>query len=308
MGFRTRYRRKAPSSPEIQGLFFDKAHSAQTFFNPLQQKGVGITSPLENRSNSTATSVVQRQEGASPKPEEEKPMQKQAKEEEKPMQKQAKEEEQPMQKQAKEEEQPMQKQAKEEEQPMQKQTKEEEAPVQRQAKEEEKPIQKQAKEEEAPVQKQAKEEEKPVQKQVKEEEKPVQKQDDSTEKKPLQSRMTTHPSHSEGEQEQITGLPDRLKTGIEALSGIAMDDVKVHYNSPKPDQMKALAYTQGTNIYLAPGQERHLPHEAWHVVQQKKGRVEPTLQTKGVGVNDNPGLEREATVMGQKATDHSSLA
>ena len=87
-----------------------------------------------------------------------------------------------------------------------------------------------------------------------------------------------------------------------------MDDVKVHYNSSKPAQMKALAYTQGTDIYLAPGQEKHLPHEAWHVVQQKKGRVEPTLQTKGVGVNDNPSLEQEATVMGQKANDHSSLA
>ena len=112
--------------------------------------------------------------------------------------------------------------------------------------------------------------------------------------------MTTHPSHSEGEQEQITGLPARLKAAIEALSGIAMDDVKVHYNSSKPAQMRALAYTQGSDIYLAPGQEKHLPHEAWHVVQQKKGRVEPTLQTKGVGVNDDPGLEREATVMGQK--------
>jgi len=285
MAFRTR-RRKAPSSPEAQGLFFDKAHVTPEFFDPSRQTGNGITSPLENRSNSTATSVVQRQEEASPKPEEEKPVQKQAKEEEAPVQKQAKEEEKPVQKQSKEEE----------------------APVQKQAKEEEKPVQKQSKEEEAPVQKQAKEEEKPVQKQSKEEEAPVQKQDDSAEKKSPKSRMPTHPSHSEGEQEQTTGLPDRLKTGIEALSGIAMDDVKVHYNSSSPAQMRALAYTQGTDIYLAPGQERHLPHEAWHVVQQKKGRVEPTMQTKGVGVNDNPGLEQEATVMGQKANAHSSLA
>ncbi|MBD1848306.1 DUF4157 domain-containing protein [Cyanobacteria bacterium FACHB-63] len=162
-------------------------------------------------------------------------------------------------------------------------------------------------EQEQPVQKQMKEEEKAVQKQTKEEE-PVQKQDDSTGKKPLQSRVTIHPGYADEEQEQAMGLPDRLKAGIEALSGIAMDDVKVHYNSPKPAQMKALAYTQGTNIYLAPGQEKHLPHEAWHVVQQEKGRVEPTMQTKGIGVNDNPGLEREATVMGQKASDHSSLA
>ena len=34
-----------------------------------------------------------------------------------------------------------------------------------------------------------------------------------------------------------------------------MDDVKVHYNSPKPKQLQAHAYTQGTNIYLASGTE-----------------------------------------------------
>ncbi|CAK0777069.1 hypothetical protein CCP3SC1_890002 [Gammaproteobacteria bacterium] len=28
-----------------------------------------------------------------------------------------------------------------------------------------------------------------------------------------------------------TGLPDDLKSGVEALSGISMDDVQVHYNS-----------------------------------------------------------------------------
>jgi len=27
-----------------------------------------------------------------------------------------------------------------------------------------------------------------------------------------------------------TGLPDVLKTGVEALSGLSMDDVRVHYN------------------------------------------------------------------------------
>lgn len=31
-----------------------------------------------------------------------------------------------------------------------------------------------------------------------------------------------------------TGLPDNLKTGIENLSGMSLDDVKVHYNSDKP--------------------------------------------------------------------------
>ncbi|MDP3468476.1 MAG: DUF4157 domain-containing protein, partial [Daejeonella sp.] len=98
------------------------------------------------------------------------------------------------------------------------------------------------------------------------------------------------------------GLPDNLKSGIESLSGYSMDDVKVHYNSAKPAQLQAHAYAQGTDIHIAPGQEKHLPHEAWHVAQQKQGRVKPTLQMKaGVLVNDDEGLETEADVMGAKA-------
>jgi hypothetical protein len=98
-----------------------------------------------------------------------------------------------------------------------------------------------------------------------------------------------------------TGLPDRLKAGVEHLSGFAMDDVRVHYNSRRPAALQALAYTQGTDIHVGPGHERHLPHEAWHVVQQKQGRVKPTLQTKGVWINDHAGLETEADAMGTKA-------
>src|SRR5438552_3204311 len=104
-----------------------------------------------------------------------------------------------------------------------------------------------------------------------------------------------------------TGLPDRLKAGVEQLSGLALDDVRVHFNSSKPSAVQAHAYAQGTDIHVAPGQERHLPHEAWHVVQQKQGRVKPTLQMKGVAINDDAGLEREADVMGARSqTDVSS--
>jgi hypothetical protein len=99
-----------------------------------------------------------------------------------------------------------------------------------------------------------------------------------------------------------TGLPDNLKSGIENLSGYSMDDVKVHYNSDKPAQLQAHAYAQGKDIHIGSGQEKNLPHEAWHVVQQKQGRVKPTLQMKaGVPVNDDANLEREADVMGAKA-------
>ncbi len=105
--------------------------------------------------------------------------------------------------------------------------------------------------------------------------------------------------------ENRTGLPDDLKAGIEHRSGLSLDDVRVQYNSPKPAQLHALAYTQGSEIHVAPGQERHLPHEAWHVVQQKQGRVKATAQLKGVNINDDQGLEHEASVMGVQALQRS---
>ena len=106
----------------------------------------------------------------------------------------------------------------------------------------------------------------------------------------------------EEQKENRTGLPDILKAGIENLSGMSLDDVKVHYSSPKPAELSALAYTLDNNIHIGPGQERHLAHEAWHVVQQKQGRVLPTIQMKqGVPVNDDKRLEHEADSMGLKA-------
>ncbi|MBP5439436.1 MAG: DUF4157 domain-containing protein [Fibrobacter sp.] len=98
-----------------------------------------------------------------------------------------------------------------------------------------------------------------------------------------------------------TGMPDNLKAGIESLSGFSMDNVRVHYNSSKPATVQALAYTQGTDIHVAPGQEKCLPHEAWHVAQQMAGRVSPTTNINGMPVNDNAALEHEADVMGEKA-------
>jgi hypothetical protein len=104
-----------------------------------------------------------------------------------------------------------------------------------------------------------------------------------------------------------TGLPDRLKSGVESLSGLSLDGVQMHTNSSKPAQLQALAYAQGSDIHLGPGQERHLPHEAWHIVQQKQGRVQPTIQIKaGVPANDGEGLEHEADAMGVMATRNAS--
>ena len=103
-----------------------------------------------------------------------------------------------------------------------------------------------------------------------------------------------------------SGLPSNLKSGIESLSGMSMDHVKVHYNSSKPAALQAHAYAETSQIDLGRGQEKHLPHEAWHVVQQAQGRVKPTMQLRNkVNINDDQGLEREADVMGAKALNTS---
>lgn len=98
-----------------------------------------------------------------------------------------------------------------------------------------------------------------------------------------------------------TGMPSQLKEGLEGLSGMDLSDVRVHYNSDKPAGLNALAYAQGNEIHVGPGQEEHLPHEGWHVVQQRQGRVQPSMNVNGVPVNDNEALERESDIMGQRA-------
>jgi hypothetical protein len=122
----------------------------------------------------------------------------------------------------------------------------------------------------------------------------------------LQGEFSAEPPAQLSESAEVklnnTGLPDNLRAGVESLSGLSMDNVKVHYNSSQPAQLNAHAYAQGADIHVGPGQEQHIPHEAWHVVQQAQGRVKPTLQMKdGVGVNDDQGLEVEADLMGGRA-------
>ena len=106
--------------------------------------------------------------------------------------------------------------------------------------------------------------------------------------------------------ENNTGLPDNLKSGMENLSGMSLDHVKVHRNSDKPAAVQAYAYAQGSDIHLASGQEKHLPHELGHVVQQAEGRVRPTTSVNGMAVNDSTTLEKEADSMGARALQRVS--
>jgi hypothetical protein len=102
-------------------------------------------------------------------------------------------------------------------------------------------------------------------------------------------------------------LPGPLRSGAEALGGFSLADVRVHRDSPEPAKLGALAFARGSDIHLGPGQERHLPHEAWHVVQQKQGRVNPTTQLKGIPVDQGSSLEAEADHFGARFSSPTAL-
>lgn len=104
------------------------------------------------------------------------------------------------------------------------------------------------------------------------------------------------------------GLPGGLRQAIETETGMDMSDVRVHRNSHRPARVNAHAYTQGNDIHIESGGERHLPHEAWHVVQQRRGLVAPTRVAHGVAINDNAALEGEADAMGAKLASASKQA
>lgn len=99
--------------------------------------------------------------------------------------------------------------------------------------------------------------------------------------------------------ENRTGIPTQLKERMEQRTGLSFDDVRVHYNSDMPAKLGALAYTQGNQVEIGPGQERHLSHELGHVVQQKLGLVRANaMHPRGVAMNTDEELERQADEIG----------
>jgi len=90
----------------------------------------------------------------------------------------------------------------------------------------------------------------------------LQRQEEPDEELQAKPSISALQRQEEAKNPNQTGLPDELKAGVENLSGYSLDDVRVHYNSSKPAQLQALAYTQGTEIHVASGQEEHLLHEA----------------------------------------------
>ncbi|HRW63421.1 MAG TPA: DUF4157 domain-containing protein [Bacteroidales bacterium] len=106
-----------------------------------------------------------------------------------------------------------------------------------------------------------------------------------------------------------THLPSHVQAKMESSFGTDFSGVNIHANSGQATNIGALAYTQGNDVHFAPGQfnpgsqkgQELIGHELTHVVQQRQGRVKPDKQGKGMNINSNPALEKEADVMGAKA-------
>lgn len=76
-------------------------------------------------------------------------------------------------------------------------------------------------------------------------------------------------------------LPANLRHNLEAEFGVDLSALKVHVGH-EATMLGAEAYSTGDNIFLAPAQEHHLPHEAAHVVQQRTGISNQTNIAKGL--------------------------
>jgi len=105
------------------------------------------------------------------------------------------------------------------------------------------------------------------------------------------------------------GLPKNVQAKMESALNTSFSNVNVHTDSSKASDVGALAYTQGNDIHVAPGQfkpdssegQKLIGHELGHIVQQREGRVQPTGEIGGLPLNDNPGLEHEADQVAEHA-------
>lgn len=99
-------------------------------------------------------------------------------------------------------------------------------------------------------------------------------------------------------------LPPSLLRLATKFFGGDFSDVRL-YVGPQPGRMGALAFTMGSQIHIAPEEDRPftqrwlqlLGHELTHVVQQREGRAR-NPNGRGVVVLRDEALEQEADRMG----------
>ena len=90
-------------------------------------------------------------------------------------------------------------------------------------------------------------------------------------------------------------LPNPFRSNMEGQMGYDFSDVRVHHDH-SPTLIGALAYTQGSDIFIAPGLyspntpagQQLLCHELTHVVQQRGPSETPVAQNLVEVPDDGP--------------------
>ena len=125
----------------------------------------------------------------------------------------------------------------------------------------------------------------------------------------IQPRFLTSLDSDTESKEQI---PEEVQAKMENSFGQDFSNVNIHADSDQAKNIGAQAYAQGNNIHFAPGQynpgsksgQELLGHELTHVVQQSQGKVQPgEVHGKGLNINNDPTLEKEADEMGKLASE-----
>jgi len=110
-------------------------------------------------------------------------------------------------------------------------------------------------------------------------------------------------------------MPAAVQARMERAFAADFSAVRIHQGA-HPLEIGAVAYTEGTDIHMAPGHydplgsrgQELLGHELAHVVQQRQGRVQPSASAQGVAINDDAGLEAEADRAGRRAATGEHIA
>lgn len=96
-------------------------------------------------------------------------------------------------------------------------------------------------------------------------------------------------------------LPDNVRQKMESFFNTDFSDVQIHVGQ-EASSIGALAFTQGSHLYFAPGQynpnshqgQQLLGHELTHVLQQRAGRVRNPFGS-GVAVVQDIAMEPRPT-------------
>jgi len=103
-------------------------------------------------------------------------------------------------------------------------------------------------------------------------------------------------------------MPEAIQRKMETLFKTSFSDVRIHVG-PDAGLIGASAFTQGSDLFFAPGQynpntpggQRLLGQQLAHVVQQRTGRARNPFGS-GMAVVTDPMLKAEAEMMGARAS------